>query len=569
MAAGRWPLMSLLCIILTSVMSHAQPQYTFTDLGPFQPNGIAGPWVVGQENGQPTRLNLDTMQKITLGHQGLGGIAWAVIASGEAVGDITIQSVAGPVSSAAWWDIDGQVHLLDGPLPSAARGFADTGTVVGASLGCPGGGKPMRWRNGGTDACLATPTLGGNRTTGGGVAVDRADRVWGTINQAELQFAWVWLVDGTSQGAPLPEGYLGSRTHAVSPDGMGVGESGHDCAQCPSRAWIGTLDGGGSWLPNPAGQPRPWTWCSANAINAQHQSVGVCSSPNPPFPHAVVLWPDTTTAVDLTVLTGLPLGSATGINDDGEIVGRLSNGGHGYLLTPVPANVASAPCGGSVVCQCGDTVTRDYVFTANLRCDLHGAEAALIIGDHVSVSGNNFYLIGTGDGIGVLFDRTQGSRIGALHVAGFDTGVLMRGSHGSVFHSAWVWDHRHDGVRLEAGAQDNWIWGVYSLLNGLRSGNHGSGIHLQDAAGNIVIYSIAWANPTAFDLERSNGNWSWQNAWYGGQHPMTMVDSHYNGLYQSVFIEGTITLQQSDDNSWFDGNDIRVPLLHDQAVASR
>src|SRR5262245_28368214 len=81
-----------LCVILYStVQIYAQlpPAYTLTDLGAFQPNAIAGPWVVGSENGRAVRLNLDTMQKSPLPDPwGVGSVANAVLSSGVVVGTV-------------------------------------------------------------------------------------------------------------------------------------------------------------------------------------------------------------------------------------------------------------------------------------------------------------------------------------------------------------------------------------------------------------------------------------------------------------------------------------------------
>jgi hypothetical protein len=76
-------MIAVACLMLTAAVElNAQPQYTYTDLGPFSPRAIAGPWIVGQENGLPTRLNIDAGQKIVLGHAGYGGTVNAVLSLG-------------------------------------------------------------------------------------------------------------------------------------------------------------------------------------------------------------------------------------------------------------------------------------------------------------------------------------------------------------------------------------------------------------------------------------------------------------------------------------------------------
>jgi hypothetical protein len=178
MSQHRHTLAFALCAVL-AIAGHiyaATPQYTVTDLGAFQPNAIAGPWIVGQEAGLPTRLNLDTSEKITLEHWGHGGVANAVLISGEGVGTIKIPASAGGVHDAAtFWDAAGQFVLLPGPLPSFAMAINDAWTIAGYSLSCPGGMRAMRWWPDGREECLPGETGQINV----GRAIDGQHRVWG------------------------------------------------------------------------------------------------------------------------------------------------------------------------------------------------------------------------------------------------------------------------------------------------------------------------------------------------------------------------------------------------------
>jgi Periplasmic copper-binding protein (NosD) len=191
--------------------------------------------------------------------------------------------------------------------------------------------------------------------------------------------------------------------------------------------------------------------------------------------------------------------------------------------------------------------------------------AALTIGDGVQVNGNGFWLWGsTQEGTGVLFHGTKNSQVGWLHVTGFRYGVQMRaGASGNVFHSAWVWDHEHIGLWLQAGS-GNWVWNVYSTLN------NGPGISLQDTQGSVIGYSIAWSNHVSLEPIRANQNTIWVNGFYGDQgDALAMTDSHGNGFYWNHFVchNEPIVLQNSADNHWHQ-NLVQCPIINNEVVAS-
>jgi hypothetical protein len=126
--------MALWLIVSTAVHIGAQPRYTVTDLGAFQPQAIAGAYVVGSEGGLPVRLNIDTGDKLFLGHAGNGGAAHAVIPTGEAVGTVKVPGSQGGLTDAAtFWNAQGQFAVLPGPLPSQATGLNDSGVIAGTT----------------------------------------------------------------------------------------------------------------------------------------------------------------------------------------------------------------------------------------------------------------------------------------------------------------------------------------------------------------------------------------------------------------------------------------------------
>src|SRR5262245_50707316 len=132
-------LMILWYLLTIAGALQAQPRYTLTDLGAFQPNAISGPWVVGQENGVPTRLNLATGRKEILAQYGHGGVATDVIPDGATVGTVKRPDSQGVMQDwATFWRPDGSFTHLQGSLPSYAWGLNEDWTVTG-STNCVGG----------------------------------------------------------------------------------------------------------------------------------------------------------------------------------------------------------------------------------------------------------------------------------------------------------------------------------------------------------------------------------------------------------------------------------------------
>jgi hypothetical protein len=222
---------------------------------------------------------------------------------------------------------------------------------------------------------------------------------------------------------------------------------------------------------------------------------------------------------------------------------------------------AQQKCGGSVPCQCGDTVVADYTFTA----DLGPCAEGLTVASGVTVNGGGHWLAGSGEGTGLNFDATQGSQVGYLHVTGFDRNIWMHsGSSGNLYHDSWTWNSRK-GMEIHPSAgPNNWVWGVYSLLN------REDGIRLDGATGQTVAYSIAWSNETSLDLDRTNSNTIWGSEFYGDMGRATnMRDGHHNAVYWSRFVLGDCVFDASfEDNTWYqDVMDCRV--IQQETVASQ
>jgi hypothetical protein len=315
----RITLYTCMTVLTIAVQGYAQPQYTLTDLGTFQPNAIAGPWVVGVENNLPTRLNLDTGEKLTLRHRGFGGIANAVIATGQAVG-LVYRSASAQDTAATFWDATGVAYGLPGPLPSEARDLNDALTVAGSSGSCPGGRQAVRWYpTQGLYECL-TGALG--FTSSNGRAIDGQDRVWGTLPGATAAVVWEVgqpAIPVTQDGHAVSDVFV-TGANEVLAVGRATFEPVH--YRFPPALTL---------LPKPTER----AFCFAWGVNTANVTVGSCLYD---LNHAM-LWPDTASVIDLNTRVQAPfvLSLGIGINDDGEIVGVSE--GHNWLLTPVPPSL--------------------------------------------------------------------------------------------------------------------------------------------------------------------------------------------------------------------------------------
>jgi hypothetical protein len=336
--------------LYASAYVHAQPQYTFTDLGPLFPSAVAGPWVVGFEdprNQQPVRFNHITGEKMILRGFGTWGAAAAVLPSGETSGYVAVPDTRGVLhQTAAYWNAAGQLMLLPGMPPSIAAGLSSGPMFAGVADANPPGTpvfwRAIRWWPDGRQEILGT--LGGQTSWGNGI--DAQGHVWGNARTSGSEdypitartHAAVFHLDGRVQDLGTLDGEY-SNVSAVSPDAIGVGTS-------SAWAFTATVEGGITALPIPAG----FDYCQGSAIASGGASVGVCTdgqgAPSLDIYHAT-LWPDATQVIDLNSVVnslGWVLESARGISADGHIVGTMLRQGErrGYLLTPMPPSLAIA-----------------------------------------------------------------------------------------------------------------------------------------------------------------------------------------------------------------------------------
>jgi hypothetical protein len=205
---------------------------------------------------------------------------------------------------ASVWRPDGQVALLPGEGESEARAINLAGTIAGNT-----GQSIVRWFPGAPKETLGRP----GETRG----IDDAHRVWSAVSS----LISIWDTNGGVGGVA-----------AVLRRVNGSAAVGFYDAQRPRPALRISMSGERTALPVLDGIASP-QWCAAEAINRQFVAVGMCDQ-------RATLWPNTSSVIDLSAVTGVNLEIALGISDDGHIVGMT--GGQGWLLTPIaePARVA-------------------------------------------------------------------------------------------------------------------------------------------------------------------------------------------------------------------------------------
>jgi probable HAF family extracellular repeat protein len=237
---------------------------------------------------------------------------------------------------------------LSGSRDSHAYGINNAGQVVGYSDTTIGGGSYQAVLWNGTTTPTALGDLGWDSAATG---INDAGQVVGYSNVGYTSVMQAVLWNGTT--TPTALGGLGGESGATGINNAGqvVGYSNPTIVGGPYQAvlWNGTT------TPTVLGS-LGGNKSSATGINNAGQVVGYSNATIGGGSYQAVLW-DGTTAIDLnsflsasTLGAGWDLITATGINDNGWIVGDAYNSissGTGYdyafLLSPGPQNFVSAP----------------------------------------------------------------------------------------------------------------------------------------------------------------------------------------------------------------------------------
>lgn len=151
----------------------------------------------------------------------------------------------------------------------------------------------------------------------------------------------------------------------------------------------------------------------------------------------------------------------------------------------------AANCGGGIVCQCGDTVTKPYVLPADLGPCAHDGLIVM-----ATLDGNKHVVTGMlgRESVGVLI-RGVGVKVKNIETAYFERGIEVAASGVTVsnFYSRDVGNfvtHVGYGVTITHAAQ-----GV-KLLKGRVNYFADEGIHVGSGAGNIEVREVVFENPT-------------------------------------------------------------------------
>ena len=210
--------------------------------------------------------------------------------------------------------------------------------------------------------------------------------------------------------------------------------------------------------------------------------------------------------------------------------------------------IASAgSCGGSVACQCGDTVASDYAMTHDLGpCPGHG----LVVRSNVTLDCRRFGLVGLGYGseqYGVYLNgdtgaEVRGARVLRCDVSRFLRGVRLRSAEGNSVLDNLLHDNgditRHVGygIDLAAGAKDNLLRGNVITSNGDEGVHFGSGSGDNDFLDNAVFDNYR----EQIYLLASHGNRLIGNTSYGsGSNSLYLKDSDDNHLESNIFRDRT------------------------------
>ncbi len=127
-----------------------------------------------------------------------------------------------------------------------------------------------------------------------------------------------------------------------------------------------------------------------------------------------------------------------------------------FVFTFYPSTVGAANCGGTIQCQCGDTLVESQTMWYDLNdCYEHG----IIIGaDNITLDGNGHLIdsddTGLGD-YGIYLSDNQGIAITNCNVTEFYYGINLDGSHGNTLSDNTINNNRRWGIALSNSNNNN------------------------------------------------------------------------------------------------------------------
>ena len=336
---------AVMAVALGGVARHAAaPSYTVTDLGTLpaftssQADGVNATGQVAGVSADPLRIEhgfnwtSGTLQDIGTLPTFDSSAAIGINTAGQMSGEV-YNSAGGPSHAVTWTATAGLVDIHDNTLgfssTEAAGTMTSTGQIAGKAIGAVDGLQhPFLWTNG-----VGMADLGPMPGMTEGFASGASDAgVVGTSWNLTDGRAFLWANGAFTDLGTLP-GFRYAWATAINATGQVVGTVSNDAGPIDAFSWTqatGMSDLG----------PLPgYLFVHPYAVNGQGVVVGEAS--NSANNRVAFVWQngimtDLNTLIPAT--SGWVLQIATGINDNGQIVGTGTIGGqvHGFLLTTTP-----------------------------------------------------------------------------------------------------------------------------------------------------------------------------------------------------------------------------------------
>jgi cysteine-rich repeat protein/parallel beta-helix repeat protein len=206
------------------------------------------------------------------------------------------------------------------------------------------------------------------------------------------------------------------------------------------------------------------------------------------------------------------------------------------FLVFLALDVSGAECGGSVPCNCGDSLTSDYVMTSDLEgCGLGiniQADNIVLDCDNHKITANN-----APNSIGISLSNRNGVTIKNCEISGFDIGVSLYGSNSNQLRYLVVHDN---GVGISVG---DYLFNTYSGSDNNHIGfsiieNNSVGIKLKDSNNNVIEDDNKIQNNECFGI------------WFNGLNTGNTVFG--NRINNNGFLGNDL------DKCWYGGAGVRL-----------
>ena len=230
----------------------------------------------------------------------------------------------------------------------------------------------------------------------------------------------------------------------------------------------------------------------------------------------------------------------------------------------------AANCGGAIPCQCGDTVTSDYVMTANLGpCSGHG----LSLASGITLDGNGHRISGPANGsdfYGVYLRGTIGGTVKNIVVTGFRHGIRLRDAHGNqildseTFQNGDFNSHVGYGIDITLASTNNTFQG--NLIHD----NADEGVHFSvGSGGNTFVGNSVYNNylENIYLLQADNNTLAGNTIW-GGQNTLYVKDSSFNVIEGNTLRDRTLMIRGDSHDNELRNNTFTGAGVHFQVYTS-